>query len=175
MAIGGSNSARAARPSVRGVCGLAIVTLTAVWPWADEPSATKPETRLRSDLENGGVNPYSKLSNEQLGALADTFEELGRDQRRWFLTEVRKRMSTKGDRPQIEVDKDDRFGRVGRDAGRANKAPDDLGNPAGRVPLPGKNVESTQVYGTGPQSPPDETTDGSTPAPRSKDPPDPSG
>ena len=171
MAIGGSNSSRAGQATVHGVCGLMIVTLWAVSSWGAETSSTKPETRVRSDLQNGGVNPYSKLSNEQLGTLAGTFEELDRDQRRWFLTEVRKRMSIKGDRPRIEVDKDDRFG---RDAGRANKASGDLHTPAGRVPVREGKVEETKVYGTGPPTGPGETADGSTPALQSKDPPVPS-
>ena len=174
MAIGGSNPSRAAQPTASGVCALVVVLLAATLSWADEPSA-KPDPRVGIGLDNDGVNPYSKLSNEQLGTLAGTFEELDRDQRRWFLTEVRKRMSAKGDRPQIQVDKDDRFGRVVRKVGRANQVSRDTRSRVGSLPSREENAEATKVYGTGVRPQREETPDDSTSTLQSKDPYKPNG
>ena len=175
MAIGGSNPSRAAQPTASGVCALVTVLLAATLSWADEPSGTKPDPRVGSGLDNDGVNPYSKLSNERLGTLAGRFEDLDRDQRRWFLTEVRKRMSAKGDRPQIQVDKDDRFGRVVRKVGHANQGSRDTRGPVDSSPSPKENVEATKVYGTGIRSQGEETRDGPTSTLQSEDPSKPNG
>lgn len=162
MAIGSSNPSSAAQPVVWASV-LAVLAAATALLWADEPSSLKGDPVVTA-VPKGGVNPYSKLSNEQLGALTRTFEDLDRDQRRWFLTEVRKRMSAKGTRPQIEVGKDDRFGHAGRNA----KVPRGLHDP-GASPT-GDNNDAPKVYGTGLPSRPKETADGSLPDLRSEDP-----
>lgn len=170
MAIGGSNRSRAAQPTAHRTCAVAIAALAAMLSWANEPPATKPDPRV-GGLDNG-VNPYSKLSNEQLGTLAGTFDDLDRDQRRWFLTEVRKRMSAKGEGPRIEVDQDDRFGRVVSKVGRADREPPEA--EVGALPANEESADATKVYGTGVQSQAEETADVATSTLQSEDPPKPS-
>lgn len=172
MAIGGNNPSRAAQPTAHRFCAVATAVLAAVLSWAAEPPATKPDPRVGSGLDDG-VNPYSKLSNEQLGTLAGTFDDLDRDQRRWFLTEVRKRMSAKGEGPRIQVDRDDRFGRVVNKVGHADQEPSKTRNPAGALPSDEESADA-KVYGTGLQSQGEETADVSTPTLQSEDPPKPS-
>lgn len=167
MAIGGSNLYRAAQATAHRTCGVAVFVLAAVLAWG-EPPATKPDSPVDGGPD-AGVNPYSKLSNEQLGTLAGTFEDLDRDQRRWFLTEVRKRMSAKGEGPRIQVDQDDRFGRVG-----TNDKVRETPNRVGRLPANEESANATKVYGTGVQSQAEETADVSTPALKSEDPAKPS-
>ena len=121
------------------------------------------------------VNPYSQLSNEQLGTLAGTFEELDRDQRRWFLTEVRKRMSGKGDGPEIQVAKDDRFGRVVPSVDPANEASPDVRKPGGAPSSAIESVERPKVYGTGARSPSAKNPDGPVPVSQPEDPSNPGG
>ena len=158
MAIGGTNPSRAAHPAAHRTCAAAIVVLATMLSWANETPATKPNPRSGSGLD-AGVNPYSKLSNEQLGTLAGTFEDLDRDQRRWFLTEVRKRMSAKGDAPRIQVDRDDRFGRVVSQAAGADQESRETRNPVETLPVDGESADPTKVYGTGVQSQTEEATD----------------
>ena len=173
MAIDGSKPSRADRPTGRRACVVAGVVLAAVLSWAAEPPAAKPDSGVGSGVDDG-VNPYSKLSNEQLGALAGTFEDLDRDQRRWFLTEVRKRMSDKGEGPRIQVDRDDRFGRVVSKVGRTDQGPAQTRNPVG-ASLPDKDsADAAKVYGTDVQSQAEALRDGSTPVPESEDPAKPS-
>ena len=173
MAIGGSNLHRTAQATAHRTCGVAILVLAAMLAWG-EPPATKPDSRVGGGPA-AGVNPYSKLSNEQLGTLAGTFEDLDRDQRRWFLTEVRKRMSAKGKGPRIRVDRDDRFGRVVSEVGGTSEGPPaQARNPAAGSPPSEENAAATKVYGTGVQSPGEESADEPTPALQSEDPSKPS-
>ena len=169
MAIGGSNPSGAAQPTALRTCAVATIMLAAMSSWAAEPPATKSDPRVGSGLDDG-VNPYSKLSNEQLGTLAGTFEDLDRDQRRWFLTEVRKRMSAKDEGARIRVDRDDRFGRVVSKVGRANREPSQTRNPTDE-----ESADATKVYGTGLRSRGEETADVPTPTRQSEDPPEQSG
>ena len=162
MAIGGSNLARVAQAGAHRTCGVAVFVLAAMLAWG-EPPATTPDSRVGGGPD-AGVNPYSKLSNEQLGTLAGTFEDLDRDQRRWFLTEVRKRMSAKGEGPRIQVDRDDRFGRVGQDDKERETQ-----NPVARSPADKESANPTKVYGTGVQSQGEETADVPTPTRQSED------
>lgn len=173
MAIGGSNLSKAARTIAHRSCAVAIVMLAATWLCADEQPATKPGPSADRGVDDG-VNPYSTLSNEQLGTLAGTFDDLDRDQRRWFLTEVRKRMSAKGERPRIQVDQDDRFGRVVSKVGHAEKGPRETRNPVAAWPADDERADATKVYGTGVQSQGEETADVSTPTTKSEDPSKPS-
>lgn len=172
MAIGGSNLSRVAHPTAHHTCAAAIVVLATLLSWANEPPATKSDPRVGIGLDTG--NPYSKLSNEQLGTLAGTFEDLDRDQRRWFLTEVRKRMSAKGEGPRIPVDKDDRFGRVVSKVGDPDQEPPRARNPGGASPADEEGADATKGYGTGVPSQAEETEDVSTPKLRSEDPSKPS-
>ena len=174
MAIDGSNPTGAAQPTAQRTCAFAGVVLAVVLSWAAEPPTAKPDSRVGSGLDDG-VNPYSKLSNEQLGTLAGTFEDLDRDQRRWFLTEVRKRMSAKGERPRIQVDQDDRFGRVDSQVGDTDqKAPPQTHNAVGALAADEAGADAPTVYGTGVVSQGEETADVSAPAPKSEDPANPS-
>ena len=169
MAIGGSNPSRAAQATAHRTCGVAVFVLAATLAWGG-PAATKPD----GSGPEAGVNPYSKLSNEQLGTLAGTFEDLDRDQRRWFLTEVRKRMSAKGEGPRIQVDQDDRFGRVVRRVRHNDSEPRETQNPVARSPADEESAKPTKVYGTGVQSQGEETADAPTPTRQSEDPSKPS-
>ena len=168
MAIGGSNTSRAVHSAARRICATATVALGATLSSANEPPATKPDPRASGGLD-AGVNPYSTLSNEQLGTLAGTFEDLDRDQRRWFLTEVRKRMSAKGEGPRIEVDQGDRFGRVVNQVGGADQKPRETRNPVRTSPPDEERADATKVYGTGVRPQAEETADVSTPTLRSED------
>ena len=168
MAIGGSNTSRAVHSVARRICATATVALGAILSSANEPPATKPDPRTGGGLD-AGVNPYSTLSNEQLGTLAGTFEDLDRDQRRWFLTEVRKRMSAKGEGPRIEVDQGDRFGRVVNQVGGADQKPRETRNPVRTSPPDEERADATKVYGTGVRPQAEETADVSTPTLRSED------
>ncbi|MCY3622195.1 MAG: hypothetical protein OXH68_10855 [Gammaproteobacteria bacterium] len=167
MAIGGSNPSRAAQPTVGVVCALVIVMSAASLSWTDEASPTKPDPPVGSSLDNGGVNPYSKLSNEQLVTRVGTYGDLDHDQRRWFLTELRKRMSAKGDAPQIQVDKDDRFGRIVRKVRDADQGSRETA--VGTSPAGEESADATKVYGTGLPSQGEETADVATPARQSED------
>ena len=64
--------------------------------------------------EGLSANPYAGISNEQLADVADRWEALNQDERRWFFVEVRKRlMATDGARP-ISIGASARFGQVVR-------------------------------------------------------------
>ena len=169
MAIDSGNLSKAVRATAHRSCAVATIVLAAMWSWADKPPATKPDPGV-----DNGANPYSKLSNEQLGTLAGTFDDLDRDQRRWFLTEVRKRMSAKGDSPRIQVDQDDRFGRVVSKVAHADQGSPEPLNPVGALPVDEQSTDATKVYGTGLQSQGEEAADVSTPTQKSEDPAKPS-
>lgn len=116
---------------------------------AEEEEEAHPEPASDSTQQRDAAasNPYAGLTDEELGALAASFEHLDQDERRWFLTEVRKRMSTRGERPRIPVTDRGRFGRV-REAGamvREVRMED-----ADPVPL---NSVEPDVYGSGPERP----------------------
>ena len=160
MAIGGSNLSMAARTTVHRACAVAIV-LAAMWSWADKPPATKSDPGIGRGVDDGS-NPYSKLSNEQLGTLAGTFDDLDRDQRRWFLTEVRKRMSGKGKSPRIQVDQDDRFGRVVSKVSHTHQGSRGTVNAIEASPAGEGSADPAKVYGTGLQSQGEATADVST-------------
>ena len=174
MAIAGSNPLMAAQTIARRTCAVAMVAVAAVLSWADKPAGAQTDPRVGSGIDDR-VNPYSKLSNEQLGTLAGTFDDLDRDQRRWFLTEVRKRMSAKGKGPRIEVDQDHRFGRrvVNKDRD-ADPGPGETRNPVGALRVGDERADATKVYGTGLESQGEETADVPTPALQSEDPSKPS-
>ena len=170
MSIDGSNRPRAARRT----SVVASIVLAAMSSWADERPTTNPDPRVGGGLDDA-VNPYSKLSDEQLDSLGKTFEDLDRDQRRWFLTEVRKRKSAKGEGPQIQVDRDEGFGRVvSKVAGTDQGPPPQSASPVGASPADEESAAATKVYGTGVQSQGEESKDVSTPALESEDPPEPS-
>lgn len=59
-------------------------------------------------------NPYVSLTNEQLAGVADRWDALNRDERRWFFAEVRRRLVADGDRKGIPIRSDARFGQVVR-------------------------------------------------------------
>ena len=64
--------------------------------------------------EGLSANPYAGISNEQLADVADRWDALNQDERRWFFVEVRKRlMATDGARP-ISIGASARFGQVVR-------------------------------------------------------------
>ncbi len=174
MAICGSNLFGAAQTTASRSCAVAIVVCGAVFSWADKPPAAQPGGPGVVGDPDDRVNPYSKLSNEQLGTLAGTFEDLDRDQRRWFLTEVRKRMSRKGEGPQIEADRNERFGRVVSEVGDADPSPGETRKPGGAAPPGDERADTTKVYGTGLKPEAEETADVSTPALKSEDPAKPS-
>ena len=155
--------------TIARLCALGVLA------WAI-PAAGAAEERGERRVGNEDkvvANPYSQLSNEQLGTLAGTFEELDRDQRRWFLTEVRKRMSGKGEGPEIQVGKDDRFGRVVPSVNTADGARRNAHKPGGTSPSNTEAVEGPKVYGTGVRSAREKTPDGSVPALQSEDPSNP--
>ncbi len=104
------------------------------------------------DRPKDGANPYSQLDNKQLDALFGVFEDLDRDQRRWFLTEVRKRMADKGEGPRIRVGDNHRFGRVVHKIGRTGDASGVARRPGGTSPSTETVVEPTKAYGTGTRS-----------------------
>lgn len=120
-------------------------------------------------------NPYSGLDDEQLEALAGTFQDLDLDQRRWFLTEVRKRMNSKGERPRIPVSDRARFGRVIRNAATTAAETGSLEQENNLRVLPAIQVQQVQVevFGTGlSDGPPEEDEKPvSMPAVQTKDPP----
>ena len=112
-----------------------------------EPQLAQPEPApdLAAETDAAASNPYSDVSDEELGALAASFHDLEEHERGWFLTEVRKRMSARGERPRIPVRDRGRFG-DGRKAGvlvrevgleEGNSAPATSDEPG--------------VYGTGPE------------------------
>ena len=89
------------------VAGTSLPLASAAEEAHPEPAPVPAEER-----EASASNPYADLSDEELGGVAASFEDLDQDERRWFLTEVRKRMSTRGERPRIPVTDRGRFGRV---------------------------------------------------------------
>jgi len=101
------------------------VATCSIAAWADatrnggatgvEDAAENVEDPAKSP-SHAGRNPYSKMSDEELGSVAATYEDLDRDERRWFLIEISKRMPTRGERPKIPIQEVGRFGRVIQEA-----------------------------------------------------------
>lgn len=61
------------------------------------------------------VNPYAGIGNQQLADVADRWEALNQDERRWFFVEVRKRLMATDGAPAIPIGASARFGQVVRD------------------------------------------------------------
>lgn len=80
--------ARRSAPSARGAATAA----------SDQPSA----------------NPYAGISNEQLADVADRWEALNQNERRWFFAEVRRRLMATDGAPAISIGASARFGQVVR-------------------------------------------------------------
>lgn len=59
-------------------------------------------------------NPYASLTNEQLADVADRWDALNRDERRWFFAEVRRRLVADDGPKGIPIRSDVRFGQVVR-------------------------------------------------------------
>ena len=60
------------------------------------------------------ANPYAGISNEQLADVADRWDGLSRDERRWFFVEVRKRLMATDGAPALPIGASARFGQVVR-------------------------------------------------------------
>ena len=60
------------------------------------------------------ANPYAGISNEQLADVADRWDALNQDERRWFFVEVRKRLMATDGAPEIPIGPSARFGQVVR-------------------------------------------------------------
>ncbi len=73
--------------------------------------------------EAPAANPYAKLSNEELAGVADEWEGLDQNQRRWFFSEVRKRLVAK---ERVPIRSRGRFGQVMRrpDAAAVRRQPE---------------------------------------------------
>ncbi|MYD97558.1 MAG: hypothetical protein F4X98_09255 [Gammaproteobacteria bacterium] len=114
---------------------------------AEEEVHPEPASEPIEERDAPASNPYAALDDEELGALAASFEDLDQDERRWFLTEVRKRMSSRGERPRIPVTDRGRFGRVREASAMVREVR--LEEPE---PLVVISVES-EVYGSGLERP----------------------
>ncbi len=112
-----------------------------------EPDLAQPEPvpDLATQADEAVSNPYSDISDEELGALAASFHDLEEHERGWFLTEVRRRMSARGERPRIPVRDRGRFGQV-RQAGALVR---EVGLEDGNS-VPATSAEPG-AYGTGPE------------------------
>ena len=141
----------------------------------DENAATEASAGPAARPVGDSSNPYSGLDDQQLEALAGTFQDLDLDQRRWFLTEVRKRMNSKGERPRIPVSDRARFGRVIRNAATTAAETGRLEQENKLRVLPVSQVQQVQVevFGTGLSAgpPEDDEKPMSMPAVQTKDPP----
>ena len=95
---------------------IAVATLAAVSLCLSSVAsqAAQPNSAEAAVSEAGTANPYAELDNEQLAGLADIWQELDRDQRRWFFVEVRNRLVAKGGPPRIPIRSSARFGQVVR-------------------------------------------------------------
>ena len=169
-----SKSGRGTAATVRfaRATATAVVAFAMPLPAAEHPAPGEGvDQGVHKELANETRNPYSDLSDEKLGALAGRFEELDLDQRRSFLTEVRKRMTARGERPRIPVGENDRFGRVSRKveypARTIRRDVIDTVAPAPHRPV---NDDAAKVFGTGFELRRQRDAEAATPAPKSKDP-----
>ena len=112
-----------------------------------EPEVAQPAPApgLAAEPDEAASSPYSDVSDEALGVLAASYHELEEDERRWFLTEVRKRMSARGERPRIPVRDRGRFGDVRKTGALVREVGLEEGHSA-----PATSTEP-DVYGTGPE------------------------
>lgn len=107
-----------ARRVVAATLAAVLVCLSTVATQAaqgDSTKAVEAGSKRTALSETGTANPYADFNNEQLAGLADVWQELDRDQRRWFFVEVRKRLVAKGGPPRIPIRSSARFGQVVRD------------------------------------------------------------
>lgn len=87
---------------------------------AETSAAESADTRLPAPGAPTGAtdglsaNPYAGISNEQLADVADRWEALNQDERRWFFVEVRKRLMATDGAPAIPIGASARFGQVVR-------------------------------------------------------------
>lgn len=91
-----------------------------------------------ADAPESAANPYAELSNEQLAGVADEWEELSQNQRRWFFSEVRKRLLAK---ERLPIRSRSRFG-------QAIRRPDATAAGAKPKPVRGEG-EDANAYGLG--------------------------
>lgn len=137
-------------PVLRPIIQAAIATMAcSAIALGAAPATEKPVAKTPKPTTAKVGNPYTAMSDEQMSVLAGTFEDLDHDERRWFLTEVRKRMAAKGERPRIPVAERGRFGRVVRNVGNAdaNGNSEETSNTAAD---PADETDpGTKVYGTG--------------------------
>ena len=168
---GTAATVRFARATATAVVAFAMPLPAAEHPAPGEGVDQDVDQGVHKELANETRNPYSDLSDEKLGALAGRFEELDLDQRRSFLTEVRKRMTARGERPRIPVGENDRFGRVSRKveypARTIRRDVIDTVAPAPHRPV---NDDAAKVFGTGFELRRQRDAEAATPAPKSKDP-----
>lgn len=108
----------------------AAVALVSVSPFANSASEVVETTAAESDTplaaarpspppptaaaDGVSANPYAGISNEQLAEVADRWEDLNQNQRRWFFVEVRKRLMATDGVPAIRIGASARFGQVVR-------------------------------------------------------------
>lgn len=130
---------------MRGLLLLAIAGVLPPVALAEETPSDPVQTPAEDSGETGS-NPYADLSDEAFGDVAASFEDLDQDERRWFLTEVRKRMSAKGERARIPVDDRDRFGRVREASTLVREVRMEEGDPV-------TSSSETERYGTGLERP----------------------
>lgn len=83
---------------------------------SDTPLAAARPTPPRPTAASDGLaaNPYAGMSNEQLAGVADRWEDLNQNERRWFFVEVRKRLMATDGAPAISIGASARFGQVVR-------------------------------------------------------------
>ncbi len=60
------------------------------------------------------ANPYAGISNEELADVADRWDDLNQDERRWFFVEVRKRLIAGDGARTLPIGASARFGQVVR-------------------------------------------------------------
>ena len=90
-------------------------------PGATESADTSTRTARRSvpSVPIGAstelpTNPYAGISNEELADLADRWDDLNQDERRWFFVEVRKRLIAGDGARTLPIGASARFGQVVR-------------------------------------------------------------
>ena len=121
-------------PTERQVIGrvaTAVLVLALAYPFASraaemEPVATgsadTPTRTARRSVPSVPVatsndlstNPYAGISNEELADVADRWDDLNRDERRWFFVEVRKRLIAGDGARTLPIGASARFGQVVR-------------------------------------------------------------
>ena len=104
-------------------CPFASRAADIVEPGATE-SASKPIRAARRSAslprapipasDDLSTNPYAGISNEELADVADRWDALNQDERRWFFAEVRKRLMATNGVPELPIGPDARFGQVVR-------------------------------------------------------------